>query len=221
MSSPVGAHAPAGDPVFRRSRRLPGCSFGTLDAVPVARFDHRTADDRDLGCPWPRPPSVRPRRPGCPVRRSRTSMPLPPTPSARFPVRRPLRPRPPVRPPRLPGSSSPAPHRLPREGSSARIRIILHQPRFHLVNPVGPSIPLGPLAGSPASSTPFLGFRLACADRYEAHSARAVSAGQQGFSVHTGLSTELVVHPQNFFVRPLFTHRLCTAERLTRGSFAG
>jgi len=149
MSSPVGAHAPAGDPFFRRSRRLPGSSFGTLGAAPVARFDRRTADDRDLGCPWPRPPSVRPRRPGCPVRRSRTSMPLPPTPSARFPVRRPLRPQPPVRPPRLPGSSSPAPHRLPREGSSARIRIILHLPRFHLVNPVGPPIPLGHPCGLP------------------------------------------------------------------------
>ena len=122
MSSPVGAHAPAGDPVFRRPRRLPGCSFGPLDVDPVARSDHRTADDRSPGCPLPRPPSVRHRRPGCPARRSRTSMPLPPTPSARLPVRRLLRPRPPVRPPRLPGSSSPAPHRLPREGSSARIK---------------------------------------------------------------------------------------------------
>ena len=151
MTSPVGARAPAGDPFFlwsapvarfvlqnaRQPPRLPGSTPApTGVASPVARF-------------------FDPLRPGAasPVARfldlERDAL-------ARFlrPVARsatPLR-RPPDPPPRLPGSSSPAPHRLPREGSSARIRIILHRPRFHLVNPVGPSDPFGPPCGFPQLS---------------------------------------------------------------------
>ena len=121
MTSPVGAHAPAGDPFFLRPPRLPGSSSRSLDGFP--------------GCPV-RPPAptgvaspvarfLDPFRPGAsaPVARC---LDLERDAPAEFlrPVARPATPlrRPPVRPPRSPGSSSPAPHRLPREGSSARIK---------------------------------------------------------------------------------------------------
>ncbi len=119
-----------------RSSALPGCP---------ARSD-RTARPPRPGFPLRRARPPRRRLPGCPVPRLRTLMPLR---RRRLPVARSSTPspRPPARPPRLPGSSSPAPHRLPREGSSVRIRIFLHQSRFRLVNPVGPSDPSTAIAG--------------------------------------------------------------------------
>lgn len=151
MTSPVGARAPAGDPFFRRLSRLPGSSSRTLVGLPgcPARPPHRLASTpRSPGSSAPFGPVPLPRLPGSTTSNVDAL--------ARFlrPVARSATPlqRPPVPPPRLPGSSSPAPHRLPREGSSARIRIILHRPRFRLVNPVGPSDPLGPPCGFPQLS---------------------------------------------------------------------
>lgn len=151
MSSPVGARAPAGDPFFLRLSRSPGTSSRTLAGLPgcPARPPHRLVSPPRLpGSSTPFGPAPRPRFPGSTTSNVDAL--------ARFlrPVARSATPlqRPPARPPRLPGSSSPAPHRLPREGSSARIRIILHRPRFRLVNPVGPSDPLGRPCGFPQLS---------------------------------------------------------------------
>ena len=152
--------------------------------------------------------------PGCPVPSSAVK-PLrsPPPPVAR--LRLPS-PRPPDRPPRLPGSASPATPPAPPKVRSVASGSSSYRPRFHLVNPVGPPLVVTAIAGCPDCAAPFLGFRLACAVRYEDHSALHVCAGQEVFSVPTGLSAEKAGYTQKFLVRPPFTHRLCTGHTLTR-----
>lgn len=152
--------------------------------------------------------------PGCPDPSS-TTKPLrsQPPPVARLPL---PSPRPPARPPRLPGSISPATPLAPPKVRSVASRSSSYRPRFHLVNPVGPPLLVTAIAGCPVSAAPFLGFRLACAVRYVCHCAPRISAGQEVFSVLTGLSTGKVGYAQKFLVHPLFTHRLCTGNTLTQ-----
>ena len=77
------------------------------------------------------------------------------------------------------------------------------RPRFRLVNPVGPPHLAGAIAGVSLDSVPFLGFRLACAVRYEDHCAPYVSAGQEVFLKSQGYPPNLPFIPRSF----LFIHR--------------
>jgi hypothetical protein len=198
MSSPVGAHAPAGDPFFRRVPRLPGSASRTArrphrDAVLVAqpgpRPDPRTA--YLAGCPVR--PAARCRLAGCPAPRPRTSMSWRRCPPPGFPVgdsdhpdHRLGFPGCPARPPQRPTAS---PVKVHRRGS----RIILHQHRFPPREPGWPSdSPRPPLraVSAPRHRSSGSGWRCAC--RYVNHSATPVFPGQEGFSVHTGLSPDIV-----------------------------
>lgn len=193
MSSPVGACASAGDPLFRWPRRLPGSSFRPF--VSPSRLPG--SDPPDCPVPAPRlPGSPTPNCPGLSRRLPSVAVPnvdaLAPAPRSRLPGCSTPSPRPLVWPCRLPGLSFPAPHRLPREGSSVRIKDLPppaslppREPGWPSVSPHRHCWPLG-------SPTPFLGFRLACADRYGAHIAPGVLAGQEGIFEVTGLSTTLV-----------------------------
>lgn len=174
MSSPVGARAPAGDPLLpawspvarlptrQRSRCAPcDCRFPSLRFLRL---------DRRLGLP------------GCPAR--------PPQPPRRSP-----------------------------EGSPRGVKIILLPSPLHLVKPVGPPLLVTAIAGCPDPAAPFLGSRLACAVRYEGHSARRISAGQGVFFKYTGLSAGNAGYTQNFSVRPPPVHKLYTGRRVDeRGS---
>jgi len=98
--------------------------------------------------------------------------------------------------------SSSTPHRLPRRFAMWTRN---HPPTF-------PALPRAPGWFS-AFAVPFLGHRLTCAVRYVAHYEGVVSAGQEVFSVLTGLSNAKMCYAQNISVHPLFMHRLCTTRR--------
>ncbi len=193
MSSPVGACASAGDPLFRWPCRLPGSSFRPFVIPPRLPG----SDPPDCPAPAPRlPDSPTPNRPVLFRRLPSVAVPnvdaSAPAPRFRLPGRSTPSPRPPVWLPRSPGSSVPAPLRFPREGSSVRIKDLPPPASLPPREPGWPSV--SPhrhcwLCGSP---TPFLGFRLACADRYGAHTAPRVLAGQEGIFEVTGLSTDLL-----------------------------
>ena len=122
---------------------------------------------------------------------------------------------------RFPGCPVPLsqpPDRLP-EGLLPGVKITPLPSPLSPREPGWPSVCRDRHCWLPRLAAPFLGFRLACAVRYEDHSAARIYAGQEVFSVPTGLSAEKVGYPQNFLVHPLFTHRLYTGETLTRPGF--
>ena len=117
---------------------------------------------------------------------------------ARSPARTPLR----VAPHRRPGRVAPRPvarpwcsppqhcHSPPKDrttapGSSS------YRHRFRLVDPVGLRFAAAVIADDDGTPTPFLGPRWACALRYKGHFGPPICAGQDVFSVLTGLSTAM------------------------------
>jgi len=116
---------------------------------------------------------------------------------------------------RLPGCPVPLPQppdRLP-EGLLPGVKITLLPSPLPPREPGWPSAPRDRHCWLPRLAAPFLGFRLACAVRYEGHFAPHVCAGQEVFSVPTGLSAGKGAYPQIFLVHPPFTHRLYTGGR--------
>ena len=191
MSSPVGAEL---------RRAIPFCRRIHLTGYPM-RLPRRPTDASSPA------PVAR-----LPARSHRCSLQTP------DPVARPGDPQPSVRPPRSPGSASPMPRRLPRRFTGGG-RISSYLPRFPPREPGWPSTsPRPPLLAAAVRwhRSSCSGWR--CADRYAAHFACPPIPGQEVLLDFTGLSTNIPGYPQNFFVRPPFTHKLFTRRALFEGA---
>jgi hypothetical protein len=89
--------------------------------------------------------------------------------------------------------------------------------RSRLVNPVGPfhsqwRLRRLPIVAVPTGSRPFLGLRLACARRCDAHSAPCVFPGQEAFFKSQGYPPHFLVIPRNSSAVHRSSTWLCTCE---------
>ncbi len=150
------------------------------------------------------------------LRREAVALRRPPVARLAAPTPRPLarRPRLPDWPPQ-PLTGSPEGSQLGSGSSSDQHRFPPREPGWPSDSPPPPLL----AASVPRHRSSGSGWRCAC--RYGAHSAPAVSPGQEAFFELTGLTTEKPGYPQKFLVHPPFAHRLCTGNTLTRPRFAG